>query len=88
MEQNDINIHQLTDEIYQILHKRMDKLGIAYGIVTEFSYNPEEPTSWTISIENSKIVLTSAILFQYMKQHHNLEDTLTHFMRDHFSYFN
>ncbi|AUO05936.1 hypothetical protein NS115_07310 [Paenibacillus jamilae] len=88
MEQNDINIHQLTDEIYQILHKRVDKLGIAYGIVTEFSYNPEEPTSWTISIEDSEIVLTSDMLFQYMKQHQNLEDTLTGFMHDHFPYFN
>ncbi|MHB0882690.1 hypothetical protein ACYCUO_17885 [Paenibacillus sp. SEL2] len=66
----------------------MDKLGVAYGIVSEFSYNPEEPLSWIISIEDSEIVLTSAILFQYMKQHRNLEDTLTHFMRDHFPYFN
>nr|WP_231116817.1 SMI1/KNR4 family protein [Paenibacillus polymyxa] len=62
----------------------MDKLGVAYGIVTEFSYSPEEPPSWIISIEDSKIVLTSDMLFQYMKQHQNLEDTLTHFMRDHF----
>ncbi|WDM22594.1 hypothetical protein [Paenibacillus polymyxa] len=88
MEQSDINIYQLTDEIHQILHKRIDKLGVAYGIVSEFSYNPEEPPSWIISIENSEIVLTTAILFQYMKQHKNLKDTLTHFMRDHLPYFN
>ncbi|PNQ85315.1 hypothetical protein C1T20_13580 [Paenibacillus polymyxa] len=88
MEQNDINDHQLAGEIHQILHKRMDKLGIAYGIVSEFSYNPEEPPSWIISIEDSEIVLTSAILFQYLKRHQNLKDALTHFMRDHFSYFN
>ncbi|MGQ3481255.1 hypothetical protein [Paenibacillus sp. TY11] len=86
-EQSDINIDQVTDEIHQILHKMIDELGVAYGIVREFSYNPEEPSCWTISIEDSKTVLTSDILFQYMKRHRNLKDTLTHFMCDHFPYF-
>ncbi|WP_277376180.1 hypothetical protein [Paenibacillus polymyxa] len=85
--QSGINIDQVTDEIHQILHKKIDKLGVAYGIVREFSYHPEETSSWTISIEDSKTVLTLDILFKYMKQHRNLKDTLTHFMCDHFPYF-
>ncbi|WP_176718224.1 hypothetical protein [Paenibacillus kribbensis] len=87
LEQSDINIHQLTSEIHQILHKRIDKLGVAYGIVSEFSYNPEEPPFWTITIADSETVLTLSILFQYVKEYRNLKDALTHFIRDHFPYF-
>lgn len=81
------DIHQLSGEIYQILHERIEELGVAYGIVSEFSYNPEELPFWTITIEDSEIVLTLAILFQYRKEHRNLKDALTHFMCDHFPYF-
>ncbi|MCP3778819.1 hypothetical protein [Paenibacillus sp. MZ03-122A] len=89
-EQSEIHIDQLTGEIDQILHKiinGLEDLGIAYGIIREFSYNSEEPPTWTISIEESKTVLTLDILFQYMSLHRNIEDALTHFMHDHFPYF-
>ncbi|APQ59811.1 hypothetical protein PPOLYM_02562 [Paenibacillus polymyxa] len=89
-EQSEIHIDQLTGEIDQILHKiinELGELGIAYGIIREFSYAPEEPPTWTISIEDSKTVLTLDILFQYMSQHRNIRDALTHFMHDHFPYF-
>lgn len=88
--QSEIHIDQLTGEIDQILHKiinGLEDLGIAYGIIREFSNNPEEPPTWTISIEESKTVLTLDILFQYMRQHRNIKDALTRFMHDHFPYF-
>lgn len=89
-EQSEIHIDQLTGEIDHILHKiinELGELGIAYGIIREFSYKPEEPPTWTISIEESQTVLTLNILSQYMRQHRNIKDALTHFMHDHFSYF-
>ncbi|WP_346836060.1 hypothetical protein [Paenibacillus polymyxa] len=85
LKQSDID--QVTGVIHKILHETIDQLGIAYGIVSEFSYNSEEPPSWTISIDDSKTVLKSSLLFHYLKQHGNLNDALTQFMRDHFSYF-
>ncbi|OMF45606.1 hypothetical protein [Paenibacillus peoriae] len=89
-EKFDIHIEQLTSEIDRMLHKTIDELGelgIAYSIIREFSYNPEEPPTWTISIKESKTVLNLDILLQYMRRHRNIKDTLTRFMHDHFLYF-
>ncbi|MFB5676613.1 hypothetical protein ACE3NQ_16155 [Paenibacillus terreus] len=91
-EQIGICINKLTDEVDRILFKKVDeemgKLGVAYGIIRDYSDNPEEPPIWIIQIEDTKTALTSDNLFEYLSKHKNLEDALTRFMRDHFqSYF-
>ncbi|OME95351.1 hypothetical protein BK123_06525 [Paenibacillus lautus] len=86
MENNGIDNDQWISEVDQILHKMIDKLGVAYGIVRE-SNNHEEPTCWNIHIEDSETVLTSTILFEYMSQNKNLKEALSLFMCDQFPHY-
>ncbi|WP_256720447.1 MULTISPECIES: hypothetical protein [Paenibacillus] len=86
LENNGIDNDQWISEVDQILHKMIDKLGVAYGIVRE-SNNHEEPTCWNIHIEDSETVLTSTILFEYMSQNKNLKEALSLFMCDQFPHY-
>ncbi|MCV4231475.1 hypothetical protein OHJ21_09885 [Virgibacillus sp. LDC1] len=77
---------QWLSEVDQLLHKMIDKLGVAYGIVRE-NKNLEEPSSWNIRIEDHKTVLTSVILLKYMSRNKNIKEALSLFMCDRFPHF-
>lgn len=86
LENSEIDNDQWISEVDQILHKMIDKLGVAYGIVRE-SNNPEEPTCWNIHIEDSETVLTSTILLECMSHNRNLKEALSLFMCDQFPHY-
>jgi hypothetical protein len=85
-ENSEIDNDQWISEVDQILHKMIDKLGVAYGIVRE-SNNHEEPTCWNIRIEDSETVLTSTFLLGYMGRNKNLKEALFFFMCDRFPHY-
>lgn len=82
----EIDNDQWISEVDQLLHKMIDKLGVAFAIVRE-NNNLEEPSSWNIRIEDHKTVLTSAILLKYMSRNKNLKEALSLFMCDRFPHF-
>ncbi|MGG4343222.1 hypothetical protein [Paenibacillus lautus] len=85
-ENSEIENDQWISEVDPILHMMIDKLGVAYGIVRE-SNNHEEPTCWNIRIEDSKTILSSTILLEYMSRNKNLKEALSLFMCDRFPHF-
>ncbi|MGE7826897.1 hypothetical protein [Paenibacillus sp. NPDC093718] len=80
---NETENDQWISEVDQILHKMIDKLDVAYGIVRE-NNNHEEPTSWSIRIEDSETVLTPVILKEYMSWNIIWQEALTVFLCERF----
>jgi hypothetical protein len=82
----EIDNDQWISEVDQLLHKMIDKLGVAYGIVRE-NNNLDERSSWNIRIEDHKTVLTSVILLKYMSRNKNIKEALSLFMCERFPHF-